>query len=172
MLDGAKNAPPHMKSWTPTRVAGLERLHAFAPYMGRAYANTRNADLGPDDRSNVSALSPWVRHRLITEEEILKVALEKHSFSASEKFVQELLWRTYFKGWLERRPQAWTRYQADLQMDLQRLEKNAGLRTAYDDAISGATGIEGFDDWASELVETGYLHNHARMWFASIWIFT
>ena len=25
---------------------------------------------------------------------------------------------------------------------------------------------------AHELVETGYLHNHARMWFASIWIFT
>ncbi|MEO0918211.1 MAG: FAD-binding domain-containing protein, partial [Pseudomonadota bacterium] len=31
---------------------------------------------------------------------------------------------------------------------------------------------EGFDDWAQELVETGYLHNHSRMWFASIWIFT
>jgi deoxyribodipyrimidine photo-lyase len=28
------------------------------------------------------------------------------------------------------------------------------------------------DAWAEELVETGYLHNHARMWFASIWIFT
>ena len=28
------------------------------------------------------------------------------------------------------------------------------------------------DNWAEELVETGYLHNHARMWFASIWIFT
>ena len=37
---------------------------------------------------------------------------------------------------------------------------------------SGETGIEGFDDWARELVATGYLHNHARMWFASIWIFT
>jgi hypothetical protein len=29
-----------------------------------------------------------------------------------------------------------------------------------------------FDSWAAELIETGYLHNHARMWFASIWIFT
>ncbi|PHY13521.1 hypothetical protein CSW58_05155 [Caulobacter sp. B11] len=32
--------------------------------------------------------------------------------------------------------------------------------------------MEGFDDWVRELVQTGYLHNHARMWFASIWIFT
>jgi deoxyribodipyrimidine photo-lyase len=36
----------------------------------------------------------------------------------------------------------------------------------------GETGIDGFDDWAKELSATGYLHNHARMWFASIWIFT
>ena len=36
----------------------------------------------------------------------------------------------------------------------------------------GATGIDCFDAWARELVATGYLHNHARMWFASIWIFT
>jgi hypothetical protein len=38
--------------------------------------------------------------------------------------------------------------------------------------MAGRTGIDGFDDWAQELVDFGYLHNHARMWFASIWIFT
>ena len=36
----------------------------------------------------------------------------------------------------------------------------------------GATAIEPFNDWVRELKETGYLHNHARMWFASIWIHT
>jgi deoxyribodipyrimidine photo-lyase len=39
-------------------------------------------------------------------------------------------------------------------------------------AEEGRIGIACFDVWAIELVETGYLHNHARMWFASIWIFT
>jgi deoxyribodipyrimidine photo-lyase len=39
-------------------------------------------------------------------------------------------------------------------------------------AEAGETGIACFDAWARELVETGYLHNHARMWTASIWIFT
>jgi deoxyribodipyrimidine photo-lyase len=38
--------------------------------------------------------------------------------------------------------------------------------------MDGQTGLACFDAWAEELVETGYLHNHARMWFASIWIFT
>ncbi len=38
--------------------------------------------------------------------------------------------------------------------------------------LSGSTGIDCFDHWAQELADTGYLHNHARMWFASIWIFT
>ncbi|MEN9499420.1 MAG: hypothetical protein RIS83_1239, partial [Pseudomonadota bacterium] len=42
----------------------------------------------------------------------------------------------------------------------------------YEAAIKGQTGIACFDAWVQELVETGYVHNHARMWFASIWIFT
>ena len=42
----------------------------------------------------------------------------------------------------------------------------------YSHACSGKTDIACFNEWAEELRETGYLHNHARMWFASIWIFT
>jgi deoxyribodipyrimidine photo-lyase len=52
------------------------------------------------------------------------------------------------------------------------LEKNAGLARRYETAINAKTGIDCFDTWVSELIETGYLHNHARMWFASIWIYT
>jgi deoxyribodipyrimidine photo-lyase len=39
-------------------------------------------------------------------------------------------------------------------------------------AVNGQTGLTCFESWVTELVETGYLHNHARMWFASIWILT
>jgi deoxyribodipyrimidine photo-lyase len=39
-------------------------------------------------------------------------------------------------------------------------------------ATFGRTGIACFDQWTGELLETGYLHNHARVWFSSIWIFT
>jgi deoxyribodipyrimidine photo-lyase len=138
------------------------------PRAGRIYADGRNADHGPDARSNVSMLSPYVRHRLITEREIVSAVLARHSGAVAEKFIQEVLWRTYWKGWLEMRPAVWTRFCAERDA----IMIGGGLAKALAEAESGATGIDGFDDWARELTETGYLHNHARMWFASIWIFT
>jgi len=156
----------------PTRDAGLARLADFVPRAGRAYASDRNHDFGPDRRANVSGLSPYVRRRLVTEEEIAAAALERRALSTAEKFVQEVCWRTYWKGWLERRPSVWRDYLSQLRRDADAMEKDGRLRADYEAAVSGASGIEGFDDWARELVGTGYLHNHARMWFASIWVFT
>lgn len=151
-----------------TRAEALERLEHFVPHAGHAYSTGRNTDFGPDQPGAVSQLSPYVRYRLLSEEEIVSAVLDRHRLQAAEKYVQEVLWRTYWKGWLEMRPSVWSRY----------LEERDRQRDAFADAIAiadaeaGRTGIAGFDDWARELVETGYLHNHARMWFASIWIFT
>lgn len=157
-------------TFEPTRAAGLARLADFVPRAGRAYAAERNTDRGPTDRSNVSTLSPWVRHRLVTEREVVHAVLQRHSPDAASKFVQEVYWRTYWKGWLELRPSVWTRYCASVAPATEAL--STADRATYEAAIAGRVGIEGFDDWARELVDTGYLHNHARMWFASIWIFT
>ena len=159
-------------AFVPTRQAGLARLAEFVPRAGRHYADQRNYDFGPDRRSNVSMLSPWIRHRLITEEEVLTATLAKHAPSTAEKFIQEVFWRTYFKGWLEQRPSVWISYQTGLARAMEGLEKDRAMAMDYRAAIAGTTGIDGFDQWAEELVDTGYLHNHARMWFASIWIFT
>ncbi|MEM1376354.1 MAG: FAD-binding domain-containing protein [Pseudomonadota bacterium] len=159
-------------TFNPTRAASLERLEAFVPFAGSTYRNERNIDYGPDRRTNVSALSPWVRHRLVTEEEICARVLQDFALSSTEKFIQEVMWRTYWKGWLELRPSAWALYEADLQTALEVAEANGAIRRDYHAGIEGRTGIDCFDAWAKELVETGYLHNHARMWFASIWIFT
>lgn len=152
----------------PTRAAGLARLRAFVPHAGRAYAEGRNSDPGPDRSGAVSQLSPWLRYRLLSEQEVCAAVLEKHALAAAEKYVQEVLWRTYWKGWLEMRPGIWARFLAERDEQRERLRNVRALEQAE----QGRTGIEGFDDWARELVETGYLHNHARMWFASIWIFT
>jgi hypothetical protein len=158
----------------PTREAALARLAAFLPAAGRRYADTRNADDGPhaEGRSNVSQLSPWLHAGVINEPDVLEAVLGAHSPRAAEKFIAEVFWRIYFKGYLEQRPAIWADYCAGRDAALAALERNAGLRTAYAEAVEGRTGIEAFDVWARELVETGYLHNHARMWFASIWIFT
>ena len=61
------------------------------------------------------------------------------------------------------RPQVWI----DANSELSQLSARG-----YDDAVQGRTGIDAFDFWVTELRSTGYLHNHARMWFASIWIHT
>jgi deoxyribodipyrimidine photo-lyase len=152
----------------PTRADGLQRLADFVPYAGADYAAGRNSDPGPDKPSAVSKLSPYLRYRLISEQEVVAQVLARHNFQAAEKYLQEVLWRSYWKGWLEMRPAVWRRFLTERDQAQQSFPNMNALHAAE----SGCTGIEGFDDWARELVETGYLHNHARMWFASIWIFT
>ncbi len=159
-------------TWEPTRAAALARLHDFLPRAGHAYAAHRNVDRGPDDRSNVSALSPYIRRRMITEEEVIAAVLRRHSFAAAEKFVQEVVWRSYWKGWLEMRPSIWLRYQAELAALNAQCASDPPRADALVAATHGRTGLDCFDAWAQELLTTGWLHNHTRMWFASIWIFT
>lgn len=156
----------------PARDAALERLRDFVPKAGAAYARGRNFSLPEQGHPHVSLLSPYMRHRLLTEEDVVRAVLGRHTPKASEKFIQEVFWRTYWKGWLERRPSVWTSYRAGLGQALDRVQTEAGLRAGWEDACGARTGIDGFDAWAQELVATGYMHNHARMWFASIWIFT
>lgn len=155
-----------MTDWPTTRHAGLDRLAAFAPHAGRAYASGRNSDYGASKQQAVSLLSPYLRRRMITEREVVEEVLKHHSAANAEKFIQEVFWRTYWKGWLEMRPTVWQHYLAERTIAL------TSPSTTYEEAIEGRTGIAEFDDWAHELTQTGYLHNHARMWFASIWIFT
>ncbi|MES2711970.1 MAG: FAD-binding domain-containing protein [Pseudomonadota bacterium] len=141
-----------------TRAEGLCRLRDFTPRMGGAYAVGRNFDTGV--HADVSRLSPYVRHRLVTEREVVAAAL---GAGGSQKFIDEVFWRSYWKGWLQLRPGVW---------DASRAEVSGAPPPGLDAAIEGRTGITCFDAWARELSETGWLHNHARMWFASIWIFT
>ena len=155
-----------------TRTAALDRLAEVVPRSGQAYAANRNTDAGPQVEPTTTVLSPYLRRRLLLEQEVIETTLAAHGPQRAEKFIEEVFWRSYFKGYLETHPSAWTRYTEALTQERDRLVANAGLQRAFDAAVSGRTGIDGFDDWARELVDTGWLHNHARMWFASIWIFT
>jgi deoxyribodipyrimidine photo-lyase len=152
----------------PTHTAALARLNRFVPRAGRDYALGRNYD----DTAHVSTLSPYIRHRIITEEDVLRATLARHSPQTAEKFIQEVYWRTYWKGWLELRPAVWDAYRSNLNSAVNRIQTESGLRQEWEAACKGETGIDCFDHWARELADTGFLHNHARMWFASIWIFT
>ena len=155
-----------MSVFEPSRSAALDALERFLPNAGQHYTDNRNTDFGSERRDNISMLSPYLRHRLLSEQEVVCAVIAAHGARASEKFVQEVFWRTYWKGWLEQRPSVWTQYCAQL-------EALGDYDSAdLDAALDARTGIDCFDHWMRELTETGFLHNHARMWFASIWIFT
>ena len=119
------------------------------------YSKKRNFDFGPPHK-NVSKLSPYIKTRFISEEEVLKIATSNNDIKNIEKFIEEIFWGTYWRGWLESHPWIYDEY----------------LNSSKHQSLPKKTGIKCFDNWKEELIDTGYLHNHSRMWFASIWIFT
>ena len=153
-----------------TRQVGLHRLNLFIENGLASYSSKRNFDFGPTNRSNISTLSPFIRKRILHEIEVIKHCLNKYPYQKIEKFIQEVFWRVYWKGWLEGRPIVWTNYKKSLKKIN---ESDLGIKNEkYIQAINGKTGIECFDEWVNDLKKDGYLHNHSRMWFASIWIHT
>ena len=147
-----------------SRSEALDKLNKYLESDVANYNTKRNFDFGVTNRHNVSCLSPYIAHRLITEYETTKLVLKKYPFKKVDKFIQEIFWRVYWKGWLELRPKVWT----DFIEDLKTIKEDEN----YLKAVNGKTEIECFNDWVNELKNFNYLHNHTRMLFASIWIFT
>ena len=147
-----------------SRSEALDKLNKYIENDISNYNTKRNFDFGVNNRSNVSCLSPYITHRLINEYETAKLVLKKYPFQKVDKFIQEIFWRVYWKGWLELRPKVWTDFIEDL--------KNIKDDEKYLKAVKGETEIKCFNDWVNELKNFNYLQNHTRMLFASVWIFT
>ncbi len=151
-----------------SRANAVDKLDYFIENNLSEYSKLRNFDFGPENRSNISCMSPYITHGIINELEVINKSLRKFSYIKNEKFIQEVLWRVYWKGWLELRPNVWLDYLQELNYLRNEFKDNQN----YLSAIEGKTKIECFNHWVNELKENNYLHNHARMWFSSIWIFT
>ncbi len=147
------------------RAEALARLDEFLP-VAPVYAARRNHV--QSGHPHVSRLSPAIRHRLVSEAEIIDAVLAAHAFPAVEKFVQEVVWRTYWKGWMELRPGVWEDYRE--QVARLRCAAQGSILSRVEAVTSGMSGVAIMDRFVRELLSTGYLHNHARMWFASFWI--
>jgi deoxyribodipyrimidine photo-lyase len=143
----------------PSRTDALDQLGKFISVAG-LYARDRNHV--KSNHPSVSRLSPAIRHRLIREEETVTAVLRVHPFDRVEKFIQEVYWRRYWKSWLALRPEVWT----DFLKDLADLQDEPSVQRV-ENAQSGNALIDSF---TNELVNTGYLHNHARMWYAAWWV--
>tara|TARA_B100001540_G_scaffold301105_1_gene307206 strand:+ start:96 stop:1235 length:1140 start_codon:yes stop_codon:yes gene_type:complete len=139
-------------------------LSEFVENKINNYSKYRNFDYGVTNRSNVSLLSPYISHKTLLEFDILESILTKYPYKKVDKFIDEIFWRIYWRGWLEMRPKVWD----DFVCSLGNIKKNQN----YFEAIDGKTNIICFNEWINEIKQYNYLHNHTRMWFASIWIFT
>tara|TARA_Y100001968_G_scaffold30977_1_gene23850 strand:- start:7050 stop:8165 length:1116 start_codon:yes stop_codon:yes gene_type:complete len=137
------------------------KLDTFIKNSLSSYHLLRNYDYGISDRSNVSQISKYTSHRILNEFEIIE-KLKK--FDKKKKFIEEILWRIYWKGYLENHKSIWIEYK--------NFKPNPHNSNMLETAMLGKTGIKFFDNCIEELRENNYLHNHSRMWFASIWIFT
>lgn len=132
----------------------LERVNAIDPIR---YAKTRNFING-----HISYLSPYISRGVISTKQVLEKIIEKqYPYPAIEKFIQELAWREYFQRvWQTKGVQIWE----DLKQDQQEVVHHQMIAS-----ISHAkTGIESIDLAIHGLYEKGYMHNHSRMYLASI----
>ena len=141
-----------------------KELKEFIDNKLSSYSQLRNFDFGKKEKNSVSHLSKYISHGIISEYYILKEVLKEFKYEKVEKFIHEVFWRIYWKGWLELRPRVWKDYVSATN----EIIEPRGFSYAY----NGKTNVDCFNKWMEELKNKNYLHNHTRMWFASIWIFT
>lgn len=153
-------------TFAATRDSALQQLKEFIPYSGR-YSRHRNHVV--PGHTNVSRLSPAIRHGLLNIAECNDAVLTRYAPSTVEKFIQELYWRRYWKAWLSLRPQVWQHYLQELS-ELQNDPIATPLRDRAEECAAGNGPIAIMNHFARELTTTGYMHNHARMWFAAWWV--
>lgn len=145
-----------------------DALSAWRKFLSRVPSYGRVRNVVQPDHANVSRVSSSIRFRTLLEDEVLQETLGHYSFLEAEKWLQEVCWRRYWKGWLETRPQIWTCWRRRVRALPQELSSER-LRRAQA-VMAGESGIACMDAMAGELIDTGYLHNHARMWWASFWV--
>jgi len=132
----------------------LRRVDAIDPV---AYGRSRNFIDGA-----VTRLSPYISRGVISTRFVMRRMLEMgHRPRRMEKFLQELAWRDYFQQVAMARPGL-------LDTDLRRPQPRGERRGVPSALAAGRTGIDGIDAAVRALLDTGYMHNHCRMYTASL----
>ena len=121
-----------------------------------AYKNTRNHLSGI-----VSRLSPFITRGVISLPEIRDIILERYSYKQAEKFIQELAWREYWQ-------EVWFAKGDDIFTDLRFSRDDWEHDKLVEAIVLANTGIKSIDIQIEEMYQSGYMHNHARMWTAML----
>jgi len=139
----------------PTSYAEIiQRVRMINPVK---YGSTRNFING-----SVTYLSPYISRGIISTKFVLSEVLKKGYKPAQiEKFIQELAWRDYWQ-------QVWIAKGDALNQDLKQEQKPVSNTSISNAITAGETGIEAIDNAIRDFYRTGYLHNHLRMYIASL----
>lgn len=130
----------------------MDRVKKIEP---RAYGHTRNYIDGA-----VTYLSPYISRGVISTRKVWEVLKQqRHPWHEMEKLVQELAWRDYFQ---------WVAKSKDVNADIKQEQYGVKHHGISDAILWATTGIRGIDDAIKDLYETGYMHNHCRMYVASL----
>lgn len=144
-----------VSKYFPTDIQSImERIEQIDPL---AYARTRNFKDGA-----VSQLSPYISRGVISPHQVLMSLVNKgFSWTASQKFVQELAWREFYQ-------RLWQSLEDDLFEDILQVRSGVQNRLMPTSLVEGRTGIQAIDEGIQELQDSGYMHNHLRMYVASL----
>jgi len=137
----------------PTDLASiLERIDRIDPIQ---YGKTRNRLDGA-----VTYLSPYISRGVISTRQVLDAILAKgYDVRDIESFVKELCWRDYFQR---------VGQEKELNRDIRQPQHPVAHRELPVAALNAETGIHAIDEGIRQLYETGYMHNHVRMYTAML----
>lgn len=122
-----------------------------------AYARSRNFIDGA-----VTRLSPYISRGVISTQYVMRRTLERGYKPAQiQKFLQELAWRDYFQ-------RVAMSHRDLMEKDILRPQPRRAQQGMPAAVAAAVTGIQGIDEAVRELVDTGYMHNHCRMYTAAI----
>ena len=139
----------------PTQfTAILERIETIDPVK---YGKTRNFIDG-----GVTYLSPYISRGVISTKQILERTITRgHKPGNIERFIQELAWRDYWQ-------QVWIEKRNAINEDLKNAQSRVTNYQFPETVTSASTGIIAIDNALQDFYDTGYMHNHLRMYVASI----
>lgn len=125
-----------------------------------AYGRLRNYGDGP-----VTKLSPYIHHGILSLNEVRNYALILSDQPVQiTKFIQELAWRDFWQRVAVKHPQwCWE----DIEDYKTGFIASDYADTLPDNIVNGTTGVACIDAFIHQLISTGYIHNHARMYLAS-----
>ncbi|MEP4053174.1 MAG: FAD-binding domain-containing protein [Litorimonas sp.] len=187
LLDKSTSAVTYPRALEPLngfdRKALVERVRELSPALscsdeavsqmrgGRVQAERLLDQLNPAEYGSsrnhldgaVTRLSPYIRHGVMSVTDVRDRALDISCSKQAEKFIQQLAWREYWHRLYKEFPQ-------NIWQDVEPYKTGFSPEDYQDDLPrdikEGRTGIACIDSFISELLGSGYVHNHARLYLA------